>query len=101
MGTKVGTGKTGKRGIPKVDKTQDYDFFIDEYVDEFLDIQKFYYDIFKSSGEIKEATEDRYIFSYLGGIGANLPNVTFDIKISKDSHYIEIEGTAPDVCTSK
>ena len=34
MGTKVGTGKTGKRGIPKVDKTQDYDFFIDEYVDE-------------------------------------------------------------------
>ena len=28
------TGKTGKRGIPKVDKTQDYDFFIDEYVDE-------------------------------------------------------------------
>ena len=74
---------------------------IDDYVDEFLDIQKFYYDIFKSSGEIKEVTEDRYIFSYLGGIGANLPNVTFDIKISKDSHYIEIEGTAPDVCTSK
>ena len=34
MGTKVGTGKTGKRGIPKVDKTQVYDFFIDEYVDE-------------------------------------------------------------------
>ena len=28
------TGRTGKRGIPKVDKTQDYDFFIDEYVDE-------------------------------------------------------------------
>lgn len=28
------TGKTGKRGISKVDKTQDYDFFIDEYVDE-------------------------------------------------------------------
>ena len=27
------TGKTGKRGIPKVDKTQDYDFFIDEYTD--------------------------------------------------------------------
>ena len=25
------TGRTGKRGIPKVDKTQDYDFFIDEY----------------------------------------------------------------------
>ena len=34
MGTKVGTGKTGKRGVPKIDKTQDYDFFIDEYVDE-------------------------------------------------------------------
>jgi hypothetical protein len=34
MGTKVGTGKTGKRGVSKVDKTQDYDFFIDEYVDE-------------------------------------------------------------------
>ena len=34
MGTKEKTGKTGKRGIPKVDKTQDYDFFIDEYVDE-------------------------------------------------------------------
>ena len=30
----VKTGRTGKRGIPKVDKTQDYDFFIDEYVDE-------------------------------------------------------------------
>jgi len=28
------TGKRGKRGISKVDKTQDYDFFIDEYVDE-------------------------------------------------------------------
>ena len=42
---------------------------IDMYVDEFLDIQKFYYDIFKSSDEIKEATEDRYIFSYLGGLG--------------------------------
>ena len=54
---------------------------VDEYVDEFLDIQKFYYDIFKSSGEIKEATEDRYIFSYLGGLVANLPRVTFDIKI--------------------
>ena len=27
------TGRTGKRGIPKVDKTQDYDFFIDEYTD--------------------------------------------------------------------
>jgi hypothetical protein len=27
------TGKTGKRGIPVVDKTQDYDFFIDEYTD--------------------------------------------------------------------
>ena len=25
---------------------------IDDYVDEFLDIQKFYYDIFKSAGEI-------------------------------------------------
>jgi len=36
MGTKnkERTGKTGKRGISKVDKTQDYDFFIDEYVDE-------------------------------------------------------------------
>ena len=34
MGTKEKTGKTGKRGIPDVDKTQDYDFFIDEYVDE-------------------------------------------------------------------
>ena len=36
MGTKAKekTGKTGKRGIPVVDKTQDYDFFIDEYVDE-------------------------------------------------------------------
>lgn len=34
MGTKEKTGKTGKRGISKVDKTQDYDFFIDEYVDE-------------------------------------------------------------------
>ena len=32
--SKEKTGKTGKRGIPKVDKTQDYDFFIDEYVDE-------------------------------------------------------------------
>jgi len=31
---KVKTGKTGKRGIPVVDKVQDYDFFIDEYVDE-------------------------------------------------------------------
>ena len=71
---------------------------IDDYVDEFLDIQKFYYDIFKSAGEIKEATEDRYILSYTGGVGAN--NVTFDIKISKDSHYIELEGTTPDVCTS-
>lgn len=30
----VKTGKTGKRGIPAVDKVQDYDFFIDEYVDE-------------------------------------------------------------------
>ena len=30
----VTTGKKGKRGISKVDKTQDYDFFIDEYVDE-------------------------------------------------------------------
>ena len=30
----VKTGKTGKRGIPEVDKTQDYDFFIDEYTDE-------------------------------------------------------------------
>ena len=28
------TNKTGKRGIPTVDKVQDYDFFIDEYVDE-------------------------------------------------------------------
>jgi hypothetical protein len=27
------TGKSGKRGIPTVDKTQDYDFFIDEYTD--------------------------------------------------------------------
>ena len=27
------TGKAGKRGIPEVDKTQDYDFFIDEYTD--------------------------------------------------------------------
>ena len=27
------TGRTGKRGIPTVDKTQDYDFFIDEYTD--------------------------------------------------------------------
>ena len=27
------TGKAGKRGIPDVDKTQDYDFFIDEYTD--------------------------------------------------------------------
>jgi hypothetical protein len=35
MGTKSKekTGKTGKRGIPVVDKTQDYDFFIDEYTD--------------------------------------------------------------------
>lgn len=32
--SKEKTGKTGKRGISKVDKTQDYDFFIDEYVDE-------------------------------------------------------------------
>ena len=27
------TGNKGKRGIPTVDKTQDYDFFIDEYTD--------------------------------------------------------------------
>jgi hypothetical protein len=33
MGAKEKTGKTGKRGIPDVDKTQDYDFFIDEYTD--------------------------------------------------------------------
>ena len=74
---------------------------IDEFVDEFLDIQKFYYDIFKRSGEIKEASEDRYVFTYTGGVGANLPNVTFDIKISKEDHYIELEGTAPDACSSK
>ena len=30
---KTKTGKTGKRGIPDVDKTQDYDFFVDEYTD--------------------------------------------------------------------
>ena len=28
----VKTGKTGKRGIPAVDKVQDYDFFIDEFL---------------------------------------------------------------------
>ena len=72
---------------------------IDEYVDEFLGIQKFYYDIFNRSGEIKEATEDRYVFSYSGGLGADLPNVTFDIKISKEDHYIELEGTAPEICS--
>ena len=32
--SKLTTGKTGKRGIPKIDKVQNYDFFIDEYVDE-------------------------------------------------------------------
>ena len=32
--SKLTTGKTGKRGIPKIDKVQNYDFFIDEYIDE-------------------------------------------------------------------
>ncbi len=32
--SKLKTGKTGKRGIPKIDKVQNYDFFVDEYVDE-------------------------------------------------------------------
>ena len=73
---------------------------IDEFIDEFLDIQKFYYDIFKSSGEIKEVTKDRYVVSYSGGT-SNISNVTFEIKISKVDHYIELEGTAPDVCSSK
>lgn len=32
--SKLKTGKTGKRGIPEIDKVQNYDFFVDEYVDE-------------------------------------------------------------------
>ena len=32
--SKLTTGKTGKRGIPNLDKVQNYDFFIDEYIDE-------------------------------------------------------------------
>ena len=73
---------------------------VDEFIDEFLDIQKFYYDIFKKSGEIKEASSDNYIFSYLGGLGADLGDVSFEIKISKDDHYIELEGIAAEVCNS-
>ena len=72
---------------------------VDEFVDEFLDVQKFYYDIFKKSGETKEATMDRYVESYLGGT-SNISNVTFEIKVSKENHYIELEATSPDVCVS-
>tara|TARA_B100000953_G_C17916358_1_gene389296 strand:+ start:224 stop:790 length:567 start_codon:yes stop_codon:yes gene_type:complete len=72
---------------------------VDEFVDEFLDVQKFYYDIFKKSGETKEATMDRYVESYLGGL-KYISNVTFEIKVSKENHYIELEATSPDVCVS-
>jgi len=72
---------------------------IDEFVDEFLDIQEYWYGIFSKSGETKEATKDRYVVSYLGGT-SNISNVTFEIKISKENHYIELEGSAPGVCVS-
>ena len=41
-------------------------FDIDDFMYEFLGIQKDNYDLFKNSGEIQEASEVRYIVSYPG-----------------------------------
>ena len=72
---------------------------VDAFVDEFLDIQKYFFDIYNKSGETKEATEDNYVISYLGAVGT-IQNITYKIKISKEKHHIEMEASAPDLCVS-
>ena len=72
---------------------------LDVFVDEFLDIQKYFNDNWSSNRVVKETTVDRYVITTKGST-RDIANVLLAIQIMKEEQNIRLLANAPDVCVS-
>ena len=72
---------------------------LDVFVDEFLDIQKYFNDNWSSNRVVKETTVDRYVITTKGST-RDIANVLLAIQIMKEEQNIRLLANAPDVCAS-
>tara|TARA_B100000780_G_C20960969_1_gene383580 strand:+ start:174 stop:746 length:573 start_codon:yes stop_codon:yes gene_type:complete len=72
----------------------------DQLIDEILDINAFLNSVRgDSQPSILASTKDELVTSYLLGV-RSIPNVIFQLTLSKDKQYIEVSVTAKSLCQS-
>ena len=72
---------------------------LEVFLDEFLDIQKYFIDSWGSNRVVTEATIGNYVVTTKGST-KDIPNVLLAIKIMKEEQNIRLLANAPDVCVS-
>jgi hypothetical protein len=72
---------------------------LESFLDEFLDIQKYFNDSWGSNRNVTESTIDKYMVTTKGST-KDIPNVLLAIKIMKEEQNIRLLANAPDVCAS-
>ena len=76
-----------------------YSSSLEFFLDEFLDIQKYFNDSWGSNRNVIEATIDKYVVTTKGST-KDIPNVKIAITIMKEKQNIRLRANAPDVCAS-
>ena len=76
-----------------------YQSALEDFVDEFLDIQKYFNDNWGSNRIVTTTTEDQYVITTKGST-RDIPNVFLAIQIMKEEQNIRLRANAPDVCAS-
>ena len=76
-----------------------YQSALEDFVDEFLDIQKYFNDNWGSNRLVTTTTEDQYVVTAKGST-RDIPNVLLAIQIIKEEQNIRLRANAPDVCPS-
>ena len=76
-----------------------YSSSLEFFLDQFLDIQKYFNDSWGSNRNVIEATIDKYVVTTIGST-RDIPNVLLAIQILKEEQNIRILANAPDVCPS-
>ena len=76
-----------------------YSSSLEFFLDQFLDIQKYFNDNWSSNRVVKETTVDRYVITTKGST-RDIANVLLAIQIMKEEQNIRLLANAPDVCAS-